>query len=325
MKKLYRNFLSTALAAVTAFSFVACSAATPESGFDNPLPWGAYEKLEYDVAVYDTYADPSEEGRKRIASGDLCYVLEQGIEGGYTRLDMDLSMTYDSDKDVAGADAGCTDTITCRTLFEPMSLNTKSMTREVSLANRENVTNLSYKIEADYFGTHSATLLYTAREGATPSSMRLPMDPCHDNETMFFVARAQGIGGDSSTYFYMVNLFDCFLKGEVAKYGISVRGTATTVNLGEWVKDFGVEGVTNEETGEVTYPIAATSASLVINEDNHGPAYYVTYSNVAFKNGDEEHKKIPLKIDYTQYSGGRSYRKMVYTLKACSFSSDGNA
>lgn len=321
MKKLSGKILSAAIA-VTAFSLVACSAETPESGFDDPLPWGAYEKLEYDVAIYDTSKSAAEDKREKIAGGEMSYTLQEGIEGGYTKLDFEFSVKYDDDKDRLGKDAGCVDTISCSTLFEPKSLNTKSMTREVKLSTRKGVENLSYKIDADYFGSHRATLLYTDKLNRAPATLGLPGDPCHDNETMFFVARAQGVGDGSSTFFRMVNLFDSFLKNEVVQYGISVSGSGGgNIDLGDWVKDFGIEAVTDENTQAVSYPVPCISASMMINADDHGPAYYVKYARVPFKSGAVEHKKLPVRIEYAQYSGSNNYRQNVYTLKSCTLDS----
>ncbi len=311
--------LSVTLAAVTALTLAACGTETPESGFDNPLPWGAYEKLEYDVAVYDTSKNASEDKRVKIAGGEMSFVLDgSGADG--TSFDMDFSVTYDDNADIAGKDAGCTDTIASRTAFEPKSLNTSYMEKTVTLADREGAANNSYRITADYFGTRKAALTYTAAENPTTKTMSLPKDPRHDNEIMFFVARAQNVKNGSSTYFKIVNIFDSFLTGEIAEYGISVGGTSKrNVDVGEWVKDFGIEAVTDKDTQEVSYPVSCVNTSLGINGDNHGPAYYVSYSLVPFKKNDEEHKKIPVRIEYSQYHGSKNYRHTVYTLKSCSF------
>lgn len=325
MIKIGKKVLCAALAATSvALSLTACSTEAQESSFDDPLPWRSsgtvYEKLDYDVAIYDTLKSAAEDKRVKIADGGLSFTLDDGSTGGNTTLDMRFSVTYDSDKNVAGNDAGCTDTIVSRSTFEPKSLNTATMYKEVTLDDRENAANLSYRISADYFGDRKAKFLYTKQDGAKERTMGLPADPRHDNETMFFVARAQGIKNGSSTYFKTVNLFDSFLRGEITEYGITVSGSSKRdLDLGDWVKDFGIEAVTDEETQEVSYPVSCVSASMTINDENHGPAYYVTYSLVPFKAGDKTHGKLPVRIEYSQYSGSNNYRHTVYTLRSCAF------
>lgn len=324
MKNNAKRFLCAALAATTAFSFVACSTETAESSFDNPLPWhvsdSSYEKLEYTVAIYDTRKSEKESERVKIADGTMTFTLEEGADQGYTKLDMDFTVTY-LDIDNAGVDAGLTDKINSTVSFEPNSLAAKSMDKTVTLADRKDTKNLSYEIHADYFGTHKATFKYSYPEDAKVKTRSLPKDICRDNEMMFFIARAQSMSKESSTNFKMVNLYDSFNTGKITEYRMVVNGTSERkVDLGDWVQDFGIKAVTNEKTGKTTYPITCITTSIGISDEKHGPAYTVLYAKDKFTAGAGEHKKLPIKISYSTYSSSNPYRMTTYTLTSCAFS-----
>lgn len=309
------------MAAVTAISLAACSTEPQESAFDAPLPWNdsvsSYEKLDYTVAVYNTSKGEAESKRVKIGNGTLTFTLDEGATAGYTVLDMSFTVKYDS-VDAAGKDAGLTDTITSRVVFEPKSLSAKSMQKSVVLADREGEKNLSYTVTADYFDTHKATLKYTKSDDKE-KTRKLSRDACHDNEMMFFLARAQNIKASSSTMFKMVNIFDMFTYGK-PEYTVGVTcGSERKTDLGEWVKDFGIQAVTDEKTQNTSYPIKSVLATIMINEEEHGPTYSVVYAKDSFKKDNKEHKKLPLKIDYSSYNGSKPYRSTSYTLSSCTF------
>ncbi|MDE5593233.1 MAG: hypothetical protein K2I75_04795 [Clostridiales bacterium] len=323
MKNNAKRFLCAALAATTAFSFAACSTEAAESSFDSPLPWhvsdSSYEKLGYDVAIYNTQKSEAEGERVEIAKGTMIFTLEEGADQGYTKLDMSFAVTY-LNVDEAGIDAGLTDTIESTVLFEPNSLAAKSMHKKVTLADRKDTKNLSYEIDADYFGTHKATFKYFKQDGAEQKTHTLPNDTCRDNEMAFFLARAQAISGESSTNFKMVNLYDTFNSGKTTEYRMVVNGNSErTMDLGEWVKDYGIEAVTDESNGKTTYPVTCITTTIGINDEKHGPSYTVLYAKNAFKVGSTEHKKLPIKITYGSYNGSNPYRLTSYTLTSCSF------
>lgn len=324
MKTNAKRFLCAALAATTAFSFVACSTETAESSFDSPLPWhvsdSSYEKLEYSVAIYNTQKSEKEGEREKIADGTMTFTLEEGADQGYTKLDMSFTVTY-LNVDGAGADAGLKDEIISTVSFEPNSLTAKSMDKTVKLATRKDTKNLSYEIHADYYGTHKATFKYLELNGAKEKTRSLPKDTCRDNEMMFFLARAQSISKESSTNFKMINLYDSFNNGETAEYRMTVTGSSERkMDLGDWVKEYGIKEVTNDKTGKTTYPVTCITTTIAINDEKHGPSYTVLYAKDAFKVGAAEHKKLPVKISYSSYSGSNPYRLTTYTLTGCSFS-----
>ncbi|MDE6201833.1 MAG: hypothetical protein K2M47_08195 [Clostridiales bacterium] len=324
MKNNAKRYLCAALAATTAFSFVACSTETAESAFDSPLPWhvsdSSYEKLEYSVAIYNTQKSEKEDEREKIADGTMTFTLEEGKDQGYTMLGMSFTVTY-LNTDAAGDDAGLTDKIESTVYFEPNSLAAKSMEKTVTLADRKDTKNLSYKINADYFGTHKATFQYFKQEGAKEKTRSLPRDACRDNEMMFFAARAQTLSKSSSTNFKMINLYDSFNTGKTAEYRITVTGSSERkLDIGEWVSEYGIQAVTDEKSGKTTYPITCYTTTLQINDEKHGPAYTVLYAKDSFTVGSAEHKKLPIKIDYSAYTGSKPYRLTSYTLTSCSFS-----
>ncbi|MDE7164687.1 MAG: hypothetical protein K2O04_04605 [Clostridiales bacterium] len=323
MKNNGKRILCAALAAALAMPLAACSTEQPESGFDEKLPWHAvavsYEKLDYKVAVYNTEKSESESEREKIADGTLTFTLDEGAEPGYTTLDMSFSVKYIDNTEKAGVDAGLTDAITSHVVFEANSLAAKSMEKTVTLADRKDKTNLSYKVTADYFETHKATMLYTKQDGAKEQTMDLPRNAARDNEMMFFVARAQGLSASSSTNFKMINVFDSFISGEVAEYRIAVAGgSERAVDLGEWVKDFGIKAAEGENVA-IPYPVNCTPTTLTINADKHGPSYTVLYAKDSFLQGEAEHKKLPVKIDYSSYQNAKPYRHTEYVLAGCSF------
>lgn len=331
MKNNAKKLLCVTLAAVSAISLAACNSETAESSFDNPLPWhtavASYEKLDYTVAVYNTVKSTDEKKREKIADGTMTFVLDEGAISGYTSIDMSFTVTY-LNTEAAGADAGLTDEITSHVEFEPNSLAAKSMEKEVKLADRKDKTNNSYKITADYFGTKKATLLYTKKDGAKQKTRSLPKDASRDNEMMYFLARAQGIKSGDSTNFKMINVFDSFIQNETAEYRMVVSCTSTRkLDLGDWVKDFGIQQVKDEKDGTVAYPVNCFSTTLTINDDHHGPSYNVLYAKDAFVENPEEqdeekqlkHKKLPIKIDYSSYQNSKPYRHTEYKLSAVSF------
>ncbi|MCH5155465.1 MAG: hypothetical protein J1F69_02560 [Clostridiales bacterium] len=320
MKTTAKKLLCSFLAAATAFSFAACSSEVQESDFDNPLPWhvsdASYERLEYGVAIYNTQKGEAEDKREQIADGTLVFTLEEGVDQGHTRLSMDFSVTY-RQTELAGKDKGLTDTINSTVYFEPNSLSAREMQKTVTLADRENTKNNSYTITADYFGTHKATFNYFKQDGGQ-KTRSLPRDAKHDNEMMFFLARAQGLGKNASSNFKMVNLFDTFNTGELKEYRMYVTcGSERKLDIGDFVKDFGIEAVTDND--KTTYPVTCIATTLKINDEKSGPAYTVLYAKDAFTQGEAKHKKLPVKIDYSSYNGSKPYRHTTYTLSACSF------
>ena len=321
MKNSAKKFMCSVIAATAAFPLVACSTETPESAFDSPLPWhvsdASYEKLDYTVAVYNTENGAADDKRVQIGEGVLSFTLEEGKQNGYTLLGMDFSVTYYS-ADAAGKDKGLTDTITSSVYFEPNSLTASSMQKDVNLADREDETNLSYSISADYFNAHEATFLYTKQKDAAKQTLSLPRNAVRDNEMLFFLARAQAIGAGSGSNFKMVNLYDSFIAGKVQEYRMGVSGVAERKTvIGDFVKDFGIEQVT--ENDKTAYPVNCVSVSIAISGEKHGPSYSVLYATGPFVQGEQKHNKIPISIEYSSYIGANPYRLTTYTLSACSF------
>lgn len=327
MNKHVKNNLCVALCALTALSACACSTTQPESTFDSPRPWhddikialdGSYEKLDYSVAVYDTTGGVTDDKRVKIADGSMTFTLSEPVSGDFTTLDMSFSVTYAAD--APAPDAGLTDTITSRVLFSTNSLAAKEMQKTVTLADRDGKDNLSYELSADYFGTHEATMRFTASDGE-PRTLKLSEDTCHDNEMMFMLARAQTLATEASTMFRAVNIFDSFANGKLTEYTMIATSAAelVTVDIGDWVKDFGVEPVTDEQTGETTYPVTCYNTSIGINAERHGPPYVVNYTEKPFVRGEKSHAKLPIRIGYSQYENSRGYRYTEYTLTACTF------
>lgn len=328
--------LCVCLSAVTALSLCACSAETPESTFDNPMPWhdaaafGSYEKLDYKVNVYDTSASTDEKERVLIAEGDASFTLNEKPEGtsGYVFVDMSCTFVYN---DLAPElDRGKTDEIKSHVEFEMNSLAARTMTKTVKLDDREGQTNRSYKLTADYFGTHSATYSLVDGNNKTEdvqkgeaSELALSANVCRDNEMMFYVARAQAVGISSSTNFKMVNIFDSFRNGALTEYRMLVSGGEAThkIDVGDWVKDFGVEATetTEGETTVTAYPVSCYYTSISINDERHGPPYIVMYSEKPFTANGKSHSKIPVQIMYSQYNGTQPYRHTEYVLTDCSF------
>lgn len=318
--------MSVLLAAVTAISLAGCSNEQAESAFDNPLPWHddisisptSYEQFNYSACVYDTSKGTAEDKRVQIANGEMTFTLNE--TSSYTTLKMDFTLTYNAEAG-AGEDAGKTDTISSTVEFETNSLAAKSSEKTVTLSNRDGKTNQSYKVTADYFDKHEATFTRTAEENAQPRTMSLPKNASHDNEMMFFLARAQGLGKGSSTNFKMINLFDSFTVNSLTEYTMTVTGNESlrTVDIGDFVKDFGVEAVTNEDTGETTYPVSCYYTSIAISGEQSGPPYIVYYTENPFTQGERKHSKIPVIISYSLYNGNNPSRFIEYTLTSCTF------
>lgn len=322
MKNRIKQITATALAALTALTVCACSTTQPESVFDNPRPWhndsGSYEKLSYGVTVYDTTQGVTDDKRVAIASGAMTFELNESLARESTALDMRFSVTYN---DLAPeADRGLTDEITSSVTFSTASLAAQRMEKTVSLADRRDAENLSYSLTADYHGDHTAT--YKALKTDAPQkTLELPKNVCKDNEMMLFLARAQTLTPGSSSMFRMVNIFESFQIGSITEYTIYSQTAAdlVTLDLGDFVKDYGVEAVANEETGETTYPISCYGVSVGMSGDKSGPPYSVMYTEKPFVIGNKSHYKIPVRISYSEYRSNRAYRYTEYTLDSCVF------
>lgn len=314
------------MSVVAALSLCACNTETAETTFDKTMPWhdsvelaptGSYERLDYSVAIYDTTKGVADDKRIVIAEGEMSFELKESVS--YTSLAMNFAVTYNDAAPVA--DRGKTDRIQSEVEFESNSLAAKRSEKTVTLADRDGKTNLSYKITADYFDAHKATYIATAQDGAKEKTFSLPKNTCRDNEMMFYLARAQALSTSASNNFKMVNLFDTFNTGSLAEYRMAVNCDESKhkIEIGDWVKDYGVEAVTDEKTGETSYPVSCFYTTISINAENHGPPYVVHYAENPFKSGGKEHKKIPLRISYDQYSGSSVSRHTEYNLTSCSF------
>lgn len=328
-KSLLSKFAAIAAAGAT-LTLCACSGATPMSEFKRPLPWqgnvitgtgddasetpavGGYEQLGYTVAIYDMTGDKHE-----IAKGEMTCTTDTPSSGNTASYAMNFTVTY-ADDEKAGADRGLTDTINSSLTFDIRTLHTMQMKKEAKFAERKDKTDMSYVLDADYFGKKQATATIPAL-GATDKKMSVPGNT-FDNEMMLHFARATSIGKNTSTRFEMTNIFDSYVGGTAATYTMVATGAenSETLHLGDWVKDFGVEKKESDD-GKVTYPVICYNVQIGIDADRHGPAYYVSYTEKPFVSGNLSHAKIPVKITYSQYIGTTMYRMHEYTLNSVSF------
>ncbi len=320
-------------------SLTACNQPTTVT-FDTDRPWhdgaASYEKLDYSVAVYDTSNGASDDKRILIADGALSYVLQENTRAAgaaiFSELGMDFSVTYNAQ--AAEANRGKTDTITSKVEFHNDSLASSKMTKTVTLADRDGAKNNSYTVSADYFGEHKAT---RDMNGKT-KTMNIPQSTFCDNEMMIYLARATKIGKGSKTNFYLCNIFDSFLSGELTNYTMlaSADDEFKNVKLGKWIeplvvteeeKDDGKDEEKNEEQ-ETTqadepvsdfYELPCYRVNINISADKHGPPYCVYYSSKDIKSDGKTHKKVPVKITYAEYTGTHQVRITEYTLTSLAF------
>ena len=312
---------SAALLSCAAALMLTACASTPTPSFDTARPWhdtgDSYEKLVYELSIYNTLGGVGENERITIANGEVMFTLTENASR-HTVLTMSYTVTYNENADEV--DRGCTDTIQSRVEWQTDSLVTSTVTKTVTLAPREGETkNLSYEISADYFGKTAARKMY----GET-ATMDIPSGQYYDNEMMFYLARTTSISENTSYPFYMTNLFDCFETGKIAPYTmyVSVESDRTVEHIGSWVENFGIEKITSEETGKEYFPISCYDASISISSSQQGPPYKVKYSAVPFKSGDKEHNKIPVRISYDSYTGGTLARRAEYVLTSCAFDNE---
>lgn len=296
--------------------------------FDSPRPWhvsaDAYEKLDYTVNVYDTSNGSDEQTRVLIANGTANYTLSDRtrMDGtvSYSLFETSWQITYN---DAAPEkDRGLTDAITSTLEFQTDSLVASSMQKTVTLSPRADETvNLSYSLSADYFNEHKATLTMSGEE---PQTMSLPNGTYYDNEMMVFLARATAIGKSSMNNFFMTNIFDSFKSHKFVNYTMQASSDASlvTLDIGDWVADFGVEAVTNEESGEVNYPLSCYRTSIAISDARRGQPFYAYYTENPFMHNEDKHTKIPVTMHFSEYQGSKAVRLTEYTLNACSFVKD---
>lgn len=321
-----RIFGGAAAAALSAATLLACTPATPTVTFDDVKPWhdvgASYERLEYSASIYDTSAGSDADKRVKIADGSLVYTLTENSRTDgtihYNELAMEFSVAYN--ESASEADRGKTDRISSVTEFMTDSLVASKMTKAVEIEKRGDSPDRSYRIEANYFGDHKATLTRTGTEPQKTETLDIGKDTYYDNETMFYLARATDIGAKKSTTFYMTNIYQSFDVGKFKNYTMVASGDdeLQTVDIGDFVKDFGAEAATADD-GTVSYPLSCYKVGIMISADKHGPPYTVHYTEKPFKSGEKEHKKIPVTISYPEYSGSKLVRITEYTLVGCSF------
>ena len=317
------------LSVTAALALCACNTSPISVTFDTERPWRGegetvgYEKLDYEVTIYDVTAGNDDAHRIPIADGSLTYTLAENIETrdsiGYSSVDMSFSVTYNAA--APEKDRGLTDSIVSHTLFQTNSLDTSEMQKEVKLASRPNAENLSYKITADYFGEHTASFIYTQKDDAKESTLSIPKSTYCDNEMMFHLARATALADGSTLNFYMTNLFQAFSENKLQNYTMMAQvNSMQTLDL-PVLKDYGVEQVVSEEDGSISYPVSCYYTSIMPNIERHGPPYYVYYTEKPLTANGKEHKKVPVMMVFNEYTGSKLVRITEYALVACDFAS----
>ena len=305
----------------------ACTS-TPTPSFDTNRPWhdvgDSYERLEYEISIYNTEKGLGEDKRVTIAKGKATFTLTENVPtddvARHTGLDLTWTVTYNDEADEK--DRGLTDNIRSYVEWQTDSLVTSKAYKKVGLARREGEEkNLSYEIDADYFAKKATRTTFDKDGESKQKTLSIPSGQYYDNEMMFYLARTSSIAVNTAYPFFMTNLFDCFETGKVSAYTmyVSTEANKITEHIGDWVKDFGIEKVTSDVTGEEYYPVSCYNSSISINADRHGPPYVVSYAAVPFKSGEKEHNKIPVRIHYDSYRSGAVARRTEYVLTGCSF------
>ena len=323
MKASIKRKLAASIAAVTAIVLCGCNQELAVS-LETPSPWhdgnNSYENLVYEVTVYDGGSD---DARKTLALGTLTFELQEGKKDGDTyesgTIDMSYSVTYTQDADEK--ERGLTDTITSTVSYMADSLHVSKSEKTLSLAKREGVTDLSYTVTADYMNDHKATVTMTGYDEPTSGEITIPSGTFYDNEMMYYLARATTLSAGGGLYFKMVNLFDSYNTGKFTNYNMlaSVKSDLAKIDIGDWVKDYGVEAVTDEETGAVSYPVSCYETGIYINDSKHGPEHYAYYTEKPFVSDGKTHNKVPVLMHYSEYSVNVLTRYTEYKLVSCSF------
>lgn len=326
MKK-FINKSAAALCCAAAVLLTACTS-TPTPSFDTNRPWhdisDSYERLTYEINIYNTEKGTSAEKRVKIATGEAVFTLEENVStedvARHTGLNMTWTVTYNDDADEK--DRGLTDNIRSYVEWQTDSLVTAKVNKKVGLARREGEEkNNSYEINADYFAKKATRITFDKDGNEKQKTLSIPSGQYYDNEMMFYLARTSSISANTAYPFFMTNLFDCFETGKVNAYTmyVSTEADKITEHIGDWVKDFGIEKVTSDATGNEYYPVSCYDSSISINAERHGPPYRVSYSAVPFVSGEKEHKKIPVRISYDSYRSGIVAMRTEYVLTGCSF------
>lgn len=325
-----KNTISKRIIAVAAvqaaFALAACTTPVTVS-FESPHPWqtegmNAYEKFEYAVALYNTENGSGFDTRVAIAEGKYTLELNENFrtENGikYSSLKSDFFITYNSQ--APEADRGLTDTVQSFTVFQTDSLATDTMEKTVTLAPRKDEeTNLSYRVTAEYFDAHTATRLMTGKPDAKEETMSVPVGTFYDNELMFYLARATALADSSSPNFYLTNIFDSFVKNEFTTYTMYAEcSSETSLEFGDWIKEFAIRK--NEDgTEEALSVIPCYNVSIKINSPKRGQPTVVYYSKIPFRGANSEHKKVPVFMANDEYTGSKPTRRTEYTLTSCAF------
>lgn len=352
MKSYVKKSIAVMTAAAAATALVACTSDPSVSAFQNPRPWQtvkneqAYEKLDYSAAIYDTKAGTASDKRVKIADGTLSFTLEYGAQTGSPNdsatLDMAMSMTYNDS--ALQTDRGKTDTIASKTTFLSNSLETLTMDKTVALADRDGKKNNSYKLSADYAKGRATRTMY-----GKDKTLKLAEGKYWDNECMYYLARTTGIKKGASTTFYMTNLFDSFQSGEVEELTMaaSTADKLARLEFDDWIKPYVItkeqedaekeeqkkssassasraETPDGEQTGDgeqtdEPYTVPCYHVEIVMTKDERGPAQTVYYSERPIEHNGIRHKKVPLKMTYAVYSGGKIAIMYEYTLTSLSF------
>lgn len=294
MKKL----LSVILAIVSVFAFAACSGNNVASEVqpEIPAPWTAGKTAFYERTTYDV-AKKAKDG-KVVATGTAVFTIES-VDETYSEITEEFSITYNDDAEEA--DRGKTDTISSKSKMDSKVYFPVSSEKTVTLADRTDVLNNSYRLTVDYENKKSELAwLKSGKEGSTIDFSGENLSGVYDNETIYYVLRGfTDIKAGGSNTFKIANFFDMHVRGAFAstamKFSCSAEGSEETLNLAENFRGkYGLDDVAS---------VKAVKTSLSINAAEAGSPIDIYFSLTQFRLGENEVIKRPLVLMKTyEYS-----------------------
>lgn len=313
MKKIGCILLSALL-----FAMVGCGAPPPTIELDGVKPWetaAMYEKTVYRIDRYRMIKVGKETVRdgEPIATGTVEMVLRQGTasagESAVMEVATDYTLTY-VDDERAGIDRGKTDEIETLVTFRKTGMVPLTSYRDVRIAVREDQTDLSYTVSADYAAGTAERRLPGKAE---PDTLSMKNEgTVFDNEQLFYVTRAfKGLEAGASVSFSMVNLHDCFQVGyQTYAMSVSCAAEKETLYIGEWATALGLESDGNGHA-----KVECLKGTIGKTGNLPGPPMTVYYSNQKFSVGADQTAKVIVSIINREYNASavESFNT-VYTL-----------
>ncbi len=315
-----KKFLCLILSILFALPLAACGSAALPVAVDNPPPWSATASAAdaYEKSVYSV--NKTNAAGETIAEGSVTYVLaldhtDAETNFSYSRLSMEMSVTYNDKAD--SADAGKTDKITSFVIFQSDALVPQYSEKTIELADRDNALNNSYVLKNDYTA-YKSELTMKGKETSVINFSGQSFVSVYDNEMLYYAVRSfTDVKAGGTNVFNLANFFDMHIKGEYFNHNMNFSCSAEGSEETLYLPQFG--GKYLDDQGS----ISAITVNLSINDALSGPPIELKYSMTPFKVGENRFtKKVLVSFKTFEYDVGHSSLKYTTEYKLTDYTTE---